>query len=188
MLRWTLLAHSGYVTYPHKDANGLCTWIFAHAGIKIWAILEPRYVSKQHKERFQQFKLHCKMLNTPLSWEYEQCSGTYSMFLAPGDMLWVYLFDLSIICDVDKISLRIMPPGTWHAVYTATASNTDGGHFMMYDTLHLTEFSRAFDHKYSKYSTNANHQVDRILSRLTLALPVTSQTRSQYHIPRIAFI
>jgi hypothetical protein len=72
-----------------------------------------------------------------------------------------------------------MPPGTWHAVYTATPSNTEGGHFFMYDTLHLTEFSRAFDHKYSLYSTNANHQVDRSLCRLTLALPTVGQTNGE---------
>jgi hypothetical protein len=73
----------------------------------------------------------------------------------------------------------IMPPGTWHAVYTATPSFTDGGHFFTYNTLHLTEFSRAFDHLHSEYSTNANHQVDRILSRLTLALPTVSKRRRE---------
>jgi hypothetical protein len=73
-----------------------------------------------------------------------------------------------------------MPPGVWHAVYTATPSFTSGGHFLNYDTMHLTEFSRAFDHHNSECSTNANHQVDRILSRLTLALPVISERRSEH--------
>jgi len=75
-----------------------------------------------------------------------------------------------------------MPPGTWHAVYTPVPSLAGGGHFFSYDTLHLTEFSRAFDHNHSEMSTNANHQVDRILSRLTLALPIVCRTRSKCHI------
>jgi len=52
----------------------------------------------------------------------------------------------------------------------------------MYDTMHLTEFSRAFDSSYSKHSTNANHQVDRILARLTLALPTVYERRSEHDI------
>ena len=72
-----------------------------------------------------------------------------------------------------------MPPGTWHAVYTATPSFTSGGHFMMYDTMHLTEFSRAFDSSHSEHSTNSNHQVDRSLARLTLALPTVCERRSE---------
>ena len=72
-----------------------------------------------------------------------------------------------------------MPPGTWHAVYTATPSFTGGGHMLLYDALHLTEFSRAFDHEHSDYSTNANHQVDRILCRMALALPILAAERSK---------
>jgi hypothetical protein len=73
-----------------------------------------------------------------------------------------------------------MPPGTWHAVYTATPSFTSGGHFLMYDTMHLTEFSRAFDSSHSEQSTNANHQVDRILARLTLAFPTVCERRREH--------
>jgi hypothetical protein len=73
-----------------------------------------------------------------------------------------------------------MPPGTWHAVYTATPSFTSGGHLFTYDTMHLTEFSRAFDSSHSDYSTNANHQVDRMLTRLTLALPTVCARRSEH--------
>jgi hypothetical protein len=45
--------------------------------------------------------------------------------------------------------------------------------------MHLTEFSRAFDHKHGNTSTNANHQVDRIMCRLALALPVIAPKRSK---------
>jgi hypothetical protein len=98
MLRWSLLTHGGYVTYPHKDANGLCTWIFAQTGIKIWAILDPSYVSPDHHKRSAQFGLHSKMMYAPLRWDFEEHSGRYSVFLAPGDMLWVPL--AALICHM----------------------------------------------------------------------------------------
>jgi hypothetical protein len=87
MLRWTLMTCGGYATYNHKDANGVCTWMFAHTGVKIWAIPEPKYLSPEHNTCHGQFKLHYKMMGAPLLWEYEQASDMYTTFLAPGDML-----------------------------------------------------------------------------------------------------
>lgn len=87
MLRWTLLGHGGYATYPHKDANGLCTWIFAHVGIKVWAIMEPKYVKTEHDTRRTQFKLHKAMMGAPFDWDYEKDSNMYTTFLAPGGMM-----------------------------------------------------------------------------------------------------
>jgi len=87
MLRWTLMTHGGYATFNHKDANGMCTWMFAHTGVKIWAILEPKYLSPEHDTRRAQFNLHYKIMGAPLLWEYEEASDMYTTFLAPGDML-----------------------------------------------------------------------------------------------------
>jgi hypothetical protein len=81
------MTHGGYATYPHKDANGLCTWIFAHVGVKIWAILEPKYMQPEHDTRPAQFKLHYQMTGAPFRWNYEEASDMYTAFLAPGDML-----------------------------------------------------------------------------------------------------
>jgi hypothetical protein len=84
MLRWTLMAHGGYVTYLHKDSNGLCTWVFAHVGVKIWAIKEPKYSDPEHNTRHRQFKLHHDMMQ---DWELDPASGMYTTFLAAGDMM-----------------------------------------------------------------------------------------------------
>lgn len=70
-----------------------------------------------------------------------------------------------------------MPPGIWHAVYTATTSYFTGGHFYTLETLHLTEFSRAFDHTNAEVATNADHDVDGILYRMALALPKFEASR-----------
>ena len=41
MLNWNLLTHRGYVTYPHHDAAGLCTFVGVRDGAKIWTLYAP---------------------------------------------------------------------------------------------------------------------------------------------------
>jgi hypothetical protein len=86
MLRWTLLTHGGYVTYPHVDANGLLSWLCSDFGVKIWAILNPKYAADDDT-RAKHFRLHGKMMNSPVSWTFEEASDMYTTFLSPGDVL-----------------------------------------------------------------------------------------------------
>ena len=84
------------------------------------------------------------------------------------------------LCSDPTIS--IMPPGAWHSVYTPVGCTTSGGHFLMYDTMHLTYISRQFDmsnypdgdpdnpQKRSEYATNESQSVDRQILRMMLAL------------------
>ncbi|KII82657.1 hypothetical protein PLICRDRAFT_33270, partial [Plicaturopsis crispa FD-325 SS-3] len=72
----------------------------------------------------------------------------------------------------------IQPPGYWHEVYTPVKSIISGGHFLSYDSLHLTEHCRAFASVFALTSTNADHPgVDRALSRMSIALPIVLQDR-----------
>ena len=88
MSRWALLTHAGFVTYPHKDADGVCTWVYAHQGVKIWGILKPTCeTTRCSKEDL--FQAHDKMISPPGEWTWEQNSSMYTMFLAAGDLLWV---------------------------------------------------------------------------------------------------
>ncbi|KAI0037330.1 hypothetical protein FA95DRAFT_1614330 [Auriscalpium vulgare] len=46
-----------------------------------------------------------------------------------------------------------------------------GGHFMTYDTLHLSRWSRFIDHTRGEYATNADHVgVRRQLARMAMAI------------------
>ena len=74
-----------------------------------------------------------------------------------------------------------MPPATWHKVYTPTPSYVGGGHFYTLESLHLTEFSRAFDHRSeARFGTNAEHDVLRVLCRMAMALPLIQTDRSKF--------
>ena len=38
-----------------------------------------------------------------------------------------------------------MPPGMWHMVYTPVGGMSSGGHFQLYDTMHLMYLACTFD-------------------------------------------
>ena len=71
-------------------------------------------------------------------------------------------------------------------VYTPTPSYVSGGHFYTLESLHLTEFSRAFDHRPNgRFATNAEHDVLRVLCRMAMALPLIQADRGM--LPSIYF-
>lgn len=38
---WDLITHGGFLTYPHHDAAGLCTYVTCRSGTKIWGYIDP---------------------------------------------------------------------------------------------------------------------------------------------------
>jgi len=79
-----------------------------------------------------------------------------------------------------------MPPGVWHMVYTPVGGMTSGGHFLMYDTMHLTYLSRMYDASplpgqngqkptmQYDYATNEAQSIYRQVLRMVLALTQVS--------------
>ena len=68
----------------------------------------------------------------------------------------------------------------YHMVYTPVKGMTSGGHFLLYDSLHLTELTRANDRstqpeekfERAELATNADHHATgRQILRMALALP-----------------
>jgi hypothetical protein len=70
----------------------------------------------------------------------------------------------------------------WHMVYTPVKGMTSGGHFLTYDTMHMTEMIREYDSSKpsrGKKASNAVHDINRQVIRMTLALPALVWTRSE---------
>lgn len=64
-----------------------------------------------------------------------------------------------------------MPPHVAHAVYTPVHTFATGGHFLTYDTLHLTEQARTIDIESGEVATNTTHDsIDWVLCRMCIAL------------------
>ncbi|KAI0056193.1 hypothetical protein BV25DRAFT_1842471 [Artomyces pyxidatus] len=150
---WDLMTTSGFYTFPHHDANGLCTWASVRDGCKIWAVA-----------RFKADKVaSCTSLNKMMALFKNMTKGKLLSVVDAEE------FELFVVV-LERGSTIIMPPGTWHEVYTPVNTIITGGHFFTYDTFHLTQWSRTFDAKVTNAS-NADHVgVRRTLSRMTLAL------------------
>ncbi len=72
------------------------------------------------------------------------------------------------------------PAGSCHAVYTPEASFTRGSSFWSFDTMHQTEVSRCYDAKNGNWSTNLDHDSERVyegLVRMMLHLPTNPEKR-----------
>lgn len=60
----------------------------------------------------------------------------------------------------------------FHMVYTPIPSLTLGGHFFLWDALHVTLVSRALDHLNGMLFTNQDHEhTDETLWRMAAMLP-----------------
>jgi hypothetical protein len=88
MMQWNLISHAGFATHIHKDSNGLCTWIYAHTGLKIWAVIRPKYKSRDNtRAKVQQ--LHKRLCYSPVNTLDEQAE-IFTTFLSAGDVLQVF--------------------------------------------------------------------------------------------------
>ncbi|KAI0054321.1 hypothetical protein BV25DRAFT_1843748, partial [Artomyces pyxidatus] len=138
---WDLVTMAGFFTWPHQDANGLCTWASIRDGAKLWGMI-----------RFN--------------------SGSTSSRNSRKAMIDLFekTAEFEFVIVLERGSAIIMPPGAWHEVYTPVNTVISDGHFLCYDALHLTQWSRLYDHM-DKYATNADHVgVRRTLARMAIAL------------------
>ncbi|KAI0054669.1 hypothetical protein BV25DRAFT_1922482 [Artomyces pyxidatus] len=150
---WDLMTTAGYYTWHHHDANGLCTWAAVRDGCKFWALVRFRPSSvASRKDVASMIKLFETMT-----------SGERSQVVATED------FEAFVVV-LEPGSTIIMPPGAWHEVYTPINTIISGGHFLQYNTFHLTQWSRLFDASNAE-ATNADHVgMRRTIARMTLAL------------------
>ncbi|KZT19777.1 hypothetical protein NEOLEDRAFT_1151755 [Neolentinus lepideus HHB14362 ss-1] len=150
--QWDLLTHGGFMTQTHHDAAGACTWMSIQDGCKFWTLVYIKsnaLSSREHaKERFID-------ATGALKDQMDNNSDIklVTICLEPGDIL-------------------IQPPAIMHAIYTPVKTVATGGHFFLYDAMHLTEISMDIDHDHSDVTTNqVHHGAHHLLVNMTLALP-----------------
>lgn len=104
---WELHTHGGFLTYPHHDAAGLCTYVYVESGAKLWCFFRPNMTLSQPKTRGQLFRSMDNMCGFGGYDKHEQ-AGT--VLLEPGDIL----YDLILI---------LHPFSTNHLLMILLASN-----------------------------------------------------------------
>jgi hypothetical protein len=136
---WVLIHQGLYHTYAHHDANGYLTWTQVLSGFKIWVIIRPENHDTDQTRKDLVNTADKLMIAEPNEKGFYRTKVERTViFAGPGDLI-------------------IMPPGTFHEVYTPVPSVTLGGHMYSYNTLHLTELALSLDKATKEKFTNQSH-------------------------------
>ncbi|KAK7467302.1 hypothetical protein VKT23_004359 [Stygiomarasmius scandens] len=151
---WGLVHHPGTFTSWHHDGDGKVTAIVPKLGVKLWSAYIPSRALAPVEVEKAILRLCGQKLVVPEAKE----GIVITIMLKPGDLLF-------------------QPAGLVHQVYTPTISYFQGSSFWMYNSLHLTQFSRLIDAKYGDITTNVDHQelaILRSMVRLALFIPLAT--------------
>lgn len=80
--QWELHTHGGFITYPHHDAAGLCTYTYARSGAKIWCFIRPDL--SKYKDRNSLF---LDLDNFGYPEEFSKVTPVGTILLEPGSVL-----------------------------------------------------------------------------------------------------
>lgn len=177
---WDVITHAGFLTYSHHDAGGLSTFSYIRTGAKLWGYIVLDGVDDADQEAV--IEGWSKYYGTAMASEtYNKGVKLGTILLERGAVLWVPSFSNSC-SSLNCVSIQ--PPGLNHMVYTPVPTVMSGGHFLAYDTMHLTEFALVFDLGLDQNrvrrveATNALHPgVLRSVYRMAIALPQYVQSR-----------
>lgn len=88
--RWVLLSGGGFVTWPHYDAAGFCTWTLLTCGAKLWGYVLPKKegittseASKIYLEMAQAMDLYYGSPET----DVPHLADIFNLLLTPGTLL-----------------------------------------------------------------------------------------------------
>ncbi|KAF8418644.1 hypothetical protein L210DRAFT_3655529 [Boletus edulis BED1] len=162
---WGLLHHAGILTYPHHDAEGMCTFAIPMSGAKSWVLMFPKKGALSRSE----LPAYLRKLTDP--------TKSPSAFSDKIHMEVVHLVAGDLI---------IMPPGQLHSVYTPVAGFSRGGSFFCMDAMQLTELSRFIDHKSELYKNCAISLCGMVLHHTEYTPQKDANQKSQsYSIARL---
>ncbi|KAF8134211.1 hypothetical protein EV363DRAFT_1160900 [Boletus edulis] len=156
---WRLITHPGYVTLPHHDCCGMCTYVVGNAGAKVWATMRPK---RGKCPSSLQGLVEAFTIATTLS---EQ--GTF-----PDA-------DIATVC-LEEGDMLFQPPGVLHCVYTPVPSIVSGGYFYHYETMHLTRATLSMIpvDKPGSLTNDDRPGYFRTLCRMLIALRYRSEPRT----------
>jgi hypothetical protein len=94
---WVIATHGGFLTPPHHDAEGLCTFMIVSCGAKIWAILDPDSIPRAkeagdkgaHRQTREGLWVEMDKIFEPETNQEGLDHVTSTIVLEPGDVLCV---------------------------------------------------------------------------------------------------
>ncbi|KAI6115492.1 hypothetical protein EDD16DRAFT_1708643 [Pisolithus croceorrhizus] len=162
---WDIMTHGGFLTYPHHDATGFLTYSYIQTGAKLWAYI--------HLDDVDEFDSDDVAAKWNAYYKHPMATETYNKNVVVGTVL------------LEKGAVLIQPPGVNHMVYTPVPT-VMSGHFLTYETMHLTEMALTLDFGLGKediqHATNALHPGTlRKVYRMAIALPKLVLEQPLFH-------
>ncbi|KAG6370279.1 hypothetical protein JVT61DRAFT_12230 [Boletus reticuloceps] len=147
---WRLLTHPGFVTFPHYDCCGVCTYVVGNDGAKVWAVIRPKRGA-------------CPNSVGGLSGILEAAAVVSSEGRFSDA-------DVATVC-LERGDTMFQPPVALHCVYTPVASVFTGGYFYNYETMHLTRAGlQMYFAKDDELTNDERPGFHRTLCRMLIAL------------------
>ncbi|KIJ57509.1 hypothetical protein HYDPIDRAFT_35036 [Hydnomerulius pinastri MD-312] len=82
---WDLLTHGGFLTYPHHDASGMCTYVSVRSGTKIWGYLDTPESGKMNRTAL--FDSWDQVFRDNINLSFTTCAKAGTVLLQRGDTL-----------------------------------------------------------------------------------------------------
>lgn len=181
---WDVMTHPCFITYPHHDAGGYLTYSYVRSGSKIWAYIDLDRVDEENQTDVLQ-RWDAYYATAMASETFQENVKVGSVLLEKGSVLYVAVSNF--IPSLTSVSYSIQPPGANHMVYTPQPTIMSGGHFLSYDTMHLTEFWLCFDlgrdvkWRSRAHASNSSHPgMLRKVYRMVMALPIMVKCQRTY--------
>ncbi|KAK7462199.1 hypothetical protein VKT23_007804 [Stygiomarasmius scandens] len=152
---WGSVHHPATFTPWHHDSDGKVSAIVPKLGVKLWSA----YIPSKSLSPSEVEEVIVRLCETKLEAPEKHEGTVITIMLKPGDLLF-------------------QPAGLVYQAYAPTISYSQGSSFWMYESLHLTRFSRLLDAKYDRSTTKVVHKdlLTTLTSmvRLALFLPLAS--------------
>ncbi|KAK7436565.1 hypothetical protein VKT23_019119 [Stygiomarasmius scandens] len=172
---WALAHHPGTFTPWHHDCDGKVTAIVPRLGAKLWSAFIPSrallprlgaklwsaFIPSRALLPSEVANVIVRLCEQKLVLPEPHEGTVVTALLKEGDMLF-------------------QPAGLVHQVVTPIPSYFHGSSFWMYESLHLTRFSRLIDANHGLTTTNVDHQdISTFASmvRLALSFPTASDLK-----------
>ena len=93
---WGLAHHAGILTYPHHDAEGMCTYVVPMSGAKDWVVISPKkgVVSRSEMPKYLQLLTNPE---NPIS-DFLDKMHMETVHLCAGDLMQVDSHSNSVTC------------------------------------------------------------------------------------------
>jgi hypothetical protein len=160
-----------------REAGGACTYLYVRHGeitLTLYAAEPPAQVVRTAHEWANFHRAFAESIVTESAYTIYARHGQLGD--KEGKVLYVpHSVFMARSLRSHSVIHSVLPPGTWYAAYSPCATISSGGHFYLFDALHLTELARYYDRLHGATSAEPSCVRDPLGALVTIALSLTTR-------------